>query len=337
MESPVLVVARDALESLGGWFQRLGFAWSAALMLIVLVAKSGLEFESVNVRDAYLPAARALPRPAGYFSASLGNLALVRLLGVDTVSAWLALHTVLLVVAVVSCIWVVSRNPVWLPTNYAMLLVGALALSAGLTVSIGKYDVLTFFGGVLLVSVKRRSSAVVAAMVMALGNPEQAVVASLCLLILTLAPVAERWRRRAFLGLGVALVVWVLVQVWFLSSGQLGNRLTVIPRWFLKSLQARWTEGAFGLWSWYGVMWLIVLVVLVAWTGRARWAAAVALVALRGLVTTVTVDGARVFALCALPAALVAAAKVFQGARPASVDAAVGLLLVLFLICPVGS
>jgi hypothetical protein len=333
MGGSVLQRFLDTMESLGRRYCALP-AWAVASALsVVILVKAGMVAETANIRDAYLPAAEALPAPSGYFSASVGNLVIGRVLGATSVPSWVVLHAVLVALAMGTAYVSVSRGAAR-PPNYGLLLAAIMAGAAGLTVTIGKYDPLTFAGAFLLACSPGWRLAAVGALLMALGNPEQAVVASACLLVLTFAsPYAHR-RTRAWLGVGASAITLTLVHVWFLVFGQYGNRATALPGWLLKSLEQRWSEGVAGVWSWYGVGWLLVAAVLMWLRGRERWLAGASLVLIPMLVTLVTVDGARVFALCALPAFLVAVAGVLSDSEDPRRFGALGLLVALFVVCP---
>ncbi len=309
--------------------------WAVAIGLTaVTVVKEGVEFETANIRDAYLPAAQALPSPSGYFSASVGNLLVARLVGVESAHSWVVLHLALIGLALLASFVVASRGAVVQPTNYGILIVAVMAGAVGMTTTVGKYDPLTFAGAFVLAFASSHTIAAAGALLMAVGNPEQAAVASLGLLVLTFATRHSRMRSRAWLALVVSGGAVALVNVWFLAFGQMGNRATLIPGWLAKSLELRWSEGFAGVWSWYGVGWLLVAAALMGLRGTDRWVAVVALVVIPTCVTLVTVDGARVFALTALPAFAVAVSPVFADSAERGRFAYLGALVLLFLLLP---
>ena len=172
------------------------------------------------------------------------------------------------------------------------------------------------------------------AAVMTLGNPEQAVVAAIALLVLTLVPYFRSWRPRGLLLLAVSVAGFALIQAWLLVEGVRGNRIAVISKWLDVSVERRLTEGLPGVWSWLGLGWLIVIAVLIAVPGRQRWFALAALVGIPAVVTLITVDGSRVFALCVLPALLAAALYVSDRLSDSHRAAVLGASLLAVVIVP---
>lgn len=334
IDVPVWTMLERQLARIGAWWLRLGGLTTAALAVTFVLAKDGISFATGNVENFYLPASQALPSATGYFSSSIGNLALARLLGVDSVAGWLVLHGVLVALAIGLAL-VLAGHTDMAPRNVMVaVLLSSSALNA-LTGSIGIYDPVTFAGGVLLALGPRAWAKAAGILLLCLGNPEQAIVASACLLILSLHPLARHWRRTAAISVGCAVVVWVVMQVWLMSSGA-GSRVLVLPYLLGRSLETTMSSPWGVLWSWLGCGWLIVLALVVANRGQARWVLVASLIAVPGVVTMITVDGARVFGLVVLPAFLVAAALCWREfAEEVRVrQVAIGAFIVLLVVLP---
>ena len=283
----------------------------AAMAIAFILAKDGLAFATGNTTNFFLPASQALPQPTGYFSSSLGNLLLARALGIDDVSRWMALHIVLMAAAIGLALLLVllpgREGATRDRQGQAAMVLVLLASSALHTLpgSIGMYDPVTFAGGSLLVLGRSRVLRGLGLVVMCLGNPEQATLASVCLLVLSLHPAARHWRRTGIVAVGLSATWLVVMQAW-LATGGAGSRIVVLPYLLGQSVSATLANPALVIWLWLGCGWLIVGALL-AWSrGRDRWVVALALIIIPTLVTLVTVDGARVFGMVTLPAFLVA-------------------------------
>ncbi|MEZ5117533.1 MAG: hypothetical protein R2737_14830 [Candidatus Nanopelagicales bacterium] len=289
----------------------------------------------VDAEDSYLPAALAFPRPIDWFSGSVGNLTLARIIGVDTPRSWIQLHVVLVAAAIAAGLILASRARLTDRATTVLVLFSATATPA-LLWSVGRYDPLTYVGACLIVLVPSRSSAVLGALVMALGNPEQAVVACAALLILSGASAFRDWRRVALTALATSGTVWLAVQLWLSLNGVGRSRLTVLPEYLGASLHRAMDNPATFAWSWLGVGWLLVLALLVVSPGWSRLWIGASVIGLPALATVLTLDGARVYGMAVLPAYLVAGCHLFRAmTRDSARSAAIGLYAILWIITPV--
>ena len=78
---------------------------------------------------------------------------------------------------------------------------------------------------------------VIGALIATSANPEQSIVASLCLLLVAGAPRFRAKRRDALIFFGIAVVNWVGVTLWFSLDNVDGSRALLFPVWIAKSLQ----------------------------------------------------------------------------------------------------
>jgi len=321
------------LDRLGSWWLARGPWVAGSLTALFILMKDGVSFATGNVANFYLPASQALPAASGYYSSSVGNLALARLLGIETVTSWLVLHGVLVMLAIALAMALAHRSSI-APMNVALLALLAASATNVLPGSIGIYDPVTYAGAVLIALARPIWLRCLGVVIMCLGNPEQALVASICLLVLSLHPNARQWRRTAALAVGICAAAWLIAQLWIMSSGA-GSRIVVLPYLLGRSFEATLANPWGVIWTWLGCGWLIVLMLIAANRGRDRWVLLTALVALPAAVTLVTVDGARVFGLVVLPAFLVAAGMCWrdlaetQRVRQVSVGAFIVLLVLL--------
>ncbi|MEI8082398.1 MAG: hypothetical protein WCI74_11190 [Actinomycetes bacterium] len=194
---------QSALAGIGRSWMGLSALVQCALVVALLLVKNGVDIELRNVQEAYIPGLQAFPKPTGYFSSSLGNTALAYALGADSTVKWVALHVVLVAAALVLALVMATRTSIAVRSDTLLLLASATA-AAAVMISIGKYDPLTFLGGWTIVMARGPWMSGVGALVMALGNPEQAVVAGACLLVVSLAKEFAGWRRRAIWSLAVS-------------------------------------------------------------------------------------------------------------------------------------
>ena len=229
-----------------------------ALVVALLLVKNGVDIELRNVQEAYIPGLQAFPKPTGCFSSSLGNTALAYALGADSTVKWVALHVVLVAAALVLALVMATRTSIAVRSDTLLLLASATA-AAAVMISIGKYDPLTFLGGWTIVMARGPWMSGVGALVMALGNPEQAVVAGACLLVVSLAKEFAGWRRRAIWSLAVSLFVLGAIQLWFIASVFHSSRLSMVPYFLGDSIASFVTSLDTELWSWFGAGWFLVL------------------------------------------------------------------------------
>lgn len=291
---------RRTLNVIGDfWFAR-SRGVQMLFVLLFLGAKNGFDIELRNIQEAYLPASLAFPTPQGYFSASFGQVVLTNALGLTTTTQWVVLHAALTIIALVVVVWMAQRSTV-VPGSLALLVVAAATASSGLLISIGKYDVFTVLGGFVLVLARTRIVSAIGALIMVSGNPEQAIVASLAYLMLTFAQDFRSQRIRALIAVGLSVVGWLIVQVWFLANGMDSGRLYLVRVFIGESLGRFVASPDLVIWSWLGTGWLLVIAALILIGKGSRWPLALSVLAIPALASIITADGARVFAAIALP------------------------------------
>ena len=335
-EGLVLLVRRLTilLTRVGEFWLNRSYVQQITLILLVLLAKNAFDIELRNIQDAYLPGAQEFPRAVGYFSASFGQVVIAYGLGVTTTTQWVVLHLFLIAIALGVAFYLVGTAD---PGNRSLMLlvVASATATSSLLTSVGKYDVLTYLGAVILALAKTLPGSVVGSAIMASGNPEQAMVASAALLLLTFAPEFRAARARAVGALVLIAFSWLGVQAWFASSALTVGRLNLIPRYLAESIANFVVYPGTSLWSWLNAGWLLVLaaIVLVAKTSR-KWLA-LALVVVPGVAALITADGPRVFGLVGLPAFLVATTWLIgrtSARTPSSIWA--GVLVVGIVVFP---
>lgn len=230
----------------------LNYALQCTLVLLLLLLKSSLSAEIINIRDAYLPSSIALPQAVGYFSASLGNLIIGKLLGINSVSSWVVLHILLLLACLVIVAILIHKSDL-APKAAMIVIVAAVPVTATLFSTIGKYDVVTFLGAIILGLSRHKIGVLAGALIMSLGNPELAILALICLLVLSNLAEFQVSKKYIQMGLALSVFLYLGIQVWMITGGVVSNRISLLP-YFLGLSLSNFLNAPFNnLWSWYGI------------------------------------------------------------------------------------
>ena len=292
------------LSRVGGFWLRRSYFQQIVLVLLLLPTKNAFDIELRNIQEAYLPGVQEFPQAAGYFSASFGQVIIAHGLGLTTTTQWIVVHVVLIAVALGVAFYLISRADPERRSFMILVLASATATSS-LFVSIGKYDVVTFLGAVGLALARTLPGALVGALVMASGNPEQAIVATAALCVLSVSSEFRDLRSRAVGGLLLAGLLWVLVQIWFQATNMSGGRLQLLPEYLAESISRVISYPGSAFWSWLNAGW-VFLVLFALMAGRRQWIwIVISLLVVPATATVITADGGRVFGSIVLPAYLV--------------------------------
>jgi len=333
---------RDTLQPLATPLSRLGSFWlrlsikiQVLLLVVLLLVKNGLDIELRNIQEAYLPGSLLFPDPAGYYSASFGQVLFANAFQLTNTTMWIAAHIALTLIVIGMALWLINRN-FSADRSFMLLILAATTSMATVMISIGKYDIFTFAGGLLLILARSNWAVVLGALLLASGNPEQAILASLSLLVLSRSDVFGKYRTRSVIALSVSILAWISVQIWFWSAGLSTGRLALVSEYLGESLSNLLTAPLQEIWSWLGVGWVIVLAALILMKGKERIILAVALIAIPAAATVITADGARVFGAIVLPSFL--ALGIWLVTTKIQVSRyskqAVGLFLILLILLP---
>ncbi|MCB0915536.1 MAG: hypothetical protein H6525_10985 [Actinobacteria bacterium] len=277
--------------------------WILGLLAVLLaVVRNGIHFDIGSVDFA--AGARQLPEPENWFSSSWGPLLVGRVLGLDAdVDTWNTGFLIFTLAALVAAAVVILARPT--PRHRVALIVLACSpLPTVLLYGIGRYDLFLITGSALVALGRRWWVVVIGALIATSANPEQSIVAAVCLLLVASAPRFRAKRRDAVIFGGIAVVNWIGVTLWFAHYEVDGSRALLFPVWIAKSLQGFVEAFPLSLYSWFGALWLVVLFVVGSLTGRSRWFVIAGLFALPGLFTITTLDGTRVFVCVVTAAAL---------------------------------
>jgi hypothetical protein len=232
------------------------------------------------------------PEALTWQATSWGNLAIARLLGFNEPWHWYGMHAVLTLVAfLLPLVMVRSLSQ----RGFAVFLVlWALApVWSTLLMWIGFYDVLTVIGGILVALGSRFWIVVLGAVIMSSGNPEQAILACIAYVILTITRQLRDCRRMAIVAVATSIIAYVPVRIWMSSQDALSRDEHLRSATDgLRYIVNDWPSSIF--W-WFGVLWIVIAMFVLA---QRRWFIIAALVSLIGIpaaAVLITHDGNRVF------------------------------------------
>lgn len=309
-----------ALDRTWGWLSSRSGPVFALLLVGYTVLRTGV---SVDREDATMVGVWIFPEPIpDYRANSLIGPAVGHVAGVRTWPAWTYLNVgVLVAVLVVVSRCLVSAFPSKERVRVAAIWVSLCAVAPSVLQKITSYDPWTVMGSALVVLPRRRRlpCALAGGVVVALSNAEQGLLGLAAAGVLLVAlpqgdadpPVRDRllplaWAAAAIVATRVVVLVW-----WAHLGAEVPSRFDVFHIYLGDSMRRAVGSGLAGVYSWYGVAWLVVgfAAVVAGATGRmtpVRWlGVGTALVVVPAAVTSTTLDGTRVFAMVSLPAFLV--------------------------------
>lgn len=218
----------------------------------------------------------------------------------------------------------------------ALVVIFSATATVTLLQSVGNYDPITYIGCLVLIFGRHKITWAAGALILALGNPEQAILCSVSLVILSQSQIFSAYRQKAVLSLLVSFIVWLVVMGWMFAYGVRENRLGLLPYFAGLAFENFLSNPPAHIWSWYGPAWILVISLMLSLCGRTRWILFVSLIALPGVATVITVDGARVFGILSFPVLLVTSVYFWQSIRPNIKESNtwLGVFLVTWVIAP---
>jgi len=331
----LLILCKELTSNVGKKYLSFNYALQLTLILALLLLKSELDAEIGNIRDAYLPASVALPKPIGYFSASLGNLIIGKLLGINSVTSWIVLHICLLLACLVIIVILIHRSDL-APRTAMIVIVAAVPVTATLFSTIGKYDVVTFLGATILGLSRHKVGVLAGALIMSLGNPELAILALISLLLLSNLAEFQLPKKYIQMGLACSVCLYLGIQIWMITGGIVSNRISLLPYYLGLSLSNFLNAPFYNLWSWYGFFWFLVVIPFLSMKGSSRKRLFLVFLVIPGMASIITADGVRVFSMIALPSLLVCCVWIMRRFVKNNKDFELftGLLIILFVMIP---
>ena len=130
-------------------------------------------------------------------------------------------------------------------------------------------------------------------------HPEQSFVAFSLLLFVSLVPEFRFFRTQALMGSAAGLVVTVGSGIWIQAS-ELSGRFPSLAENFVLSVRFSLRYSILGVYTWWGLWWILIFIVLVMLRGRSRLIYFLAAVLVPGSFAFITDNYTRVFAGTAL-------------------------------------
>ena len=130
-------------------------------------------------------------------------------------------------------------------------------------------------------------------------HPEQSFVTFSLLLLASLLPEFRTFRNRSLTGSLVGLAVTLGSGIWIQAS-ELSSRFPSLAENVILSTRFTFRYSILGVYTWWGLWWLVILIVLVMLRGRSRLLYLMAAVLVPGFFAAITDNYTRVFAGTAL-------------------------------------
>lgn len=148
-------------------------------------------------------------------------------------------------------------------------------------------------------------------------HPEHTFVGFALLAVLTSRPEFRRFRKRAFIATVVSLACVLLVTVW-LSSEASPSRAGALSSGVEFAFPFALRHGILGVYTWWGLWWLVLAAVLVVTSIRTRWLVFSVGVVVPGIFTAITADYTRVFVGITIPLSIAFVTVLISRNRPQS-------------------
>jgi hypothetical protein len=285
------------------------------LAAFVAILKSGLALQLPYVwsSDSW-PEPTSANEPLSYGFRAIGYL-----LDLKTESAFHVVSLIAVVCAVLLIAWAISSEVSGNAARWAAVLFLSGPWVWVLIGEVGRVDAITLAGAALL-GVKGRSLpwAIAGTALMLLGNPEQAVVATCALLLISFVPALRAWRRGSLAAVLLAFVTWAALWTWARSLGVSGRGDLLIPN-LKDSLELFFQNLPLVLYSGFGMLAIVVVWAIADNSGRARALVIFSALVIPITVTMITLDQSRVLvAIATAPLAVLTiryAPDIYEAAR----------------------
>jgi len=290
-------------DSLGKKLLRANPALLFLLLFLTLLAKTGIHVETANIAGSYLPTAQNFPKLTAYFSASIGDNLLAKILHVTTVAQWIYLH-ILLIGICFATIYMTSLKFGKGASNAFMIYMFSLSATASLLMTIGKYDPITFIGATILASGSSSAQLILGSAIMCLGNPEMSVVAALLTKAISYDRDFRHLKHSSNILLTTTIIYCLAINMLLIQSGVQRSRATLIPFYALQSLVSVVQNPLRYTYFLYGITWIVLLIalhLLIRNSGSVRPMLLGGFIAIPLVFTFITADGTRVFSLITMP------------------------------------
>lgn len=265
---------------------------------MIAIVKSGVV---VGTGTIHIWSLDSWPYPAHvYPPLTYGFRAIAKLVGTESAVGYNLIALVVFLLVLFALPLIITRAIPGDAARWAVIVLmsgPAIWILAG---GFGRTDTLVILGAVLLGTFgKRLPWAAVATVIAILGNPEQTVVFSLGLLIVSAAPAFRPWARGALLSLIVSTVAWVGLTAWSHSLG-VESRADWLSQLWRQSLQWFFIQAPLELYAAFGLS-----AAVLAWAilDQRRWSMLAVIsggLLLPLALTASTLDQTRVLVACSM-------------------------------------
>lgn len=261
---------------------------------LVAFVKSGLDFTQV-----YIWPLDSWPDPAPvYPPLTYGFRLIAKLLGIESQTGYYVISLAVIGFVLLAIPMILARHQTAADGRWIVIVLMSGPMIWILAGGIGRTDPFIILAGVIL-GVLGRSLAwsLLAATLAILGNPEQAVVMSGCLLLVTAIPALRDRAKGALTALITALVAWLGLTLWSWSLG-IPSRPDYFTTLWQQSLVTFFVQIPLELYAGFGIAAMVIVWALMDQHGIRLIAAVLGAVAIPVAITALTLDQSRVLVCC---------------------------------------
>jgi hypothetical protein len=285
-----ITVLASTASTCEGFLVRLPIFVVGILAALLGFLKSGLFLQEPRMWNS-----DSWPQPtAGGEPLSYGFRAVGFFLDLQSYADYHLLSLIVVTCAVVFIAWAIQSELSGNSARWAAVIFTSGPWAWVLIGELGRVDALMLAGAAVL-GIKGRSLswALIGIFLMLLGNPEQAVVATTSLALLSLTPAMQAWRRGSLFSMFVAVFTWAGLWIWARNLGVSGRGDLLIPN-LKDSLELFFLNLPLVLYSGFGLMALLVMWAIADSFRSARVLVVLAALVIPITVTMVTLDQTRV-------------------------------------------
>lgn len=267
------------------------FLW----LFVILVLRNGINFWGY---DKYaLEYAKKWPEPVSVFSVeSSGNLALAKLLSIESRFSWMALHVILTIAVFLILIYFISKlktSAFEKQTLFYLILCSSLTMLV--MQEIGFFDVLTILGAVILAFGNGLPIKFLGSIIMCSGNTPQALIATFLLgaFINVVDINSARSKVKNFYPFFVVCICYILQQFWLSGLGRISE---FKPNAWIAAFHGFLIAAPLFLYALLGPVWCLSFVIwekLQKFSKKQKIYILVILLIIPGIFGIITVDSTR--------------------------------------------
>ena len=228
-------------------------------------------------------------------SISYGNRSIAFILGWEFSGAYAAISLCVSVVALAVLVFALRPGRYGVDGRILAIVIVLGPIGQVLMTNVGGHDAWMILGSLVTAAFGRKVGGVtVGVVLMSLGNPEQAVIAMGCLLVITLIPNFRERRRSTLFGLILAIALLGALSLYAMLVG-VSTRGGYLEEYLLQGLNNFFINFPLSLFAILGISWIVVAWILTDMSNRNRLFFLVGIIAVPLVFTAITVDQTRVF------------------------------------------